>query len=205
MYQPPIQISLAADESPLCTFPLLYIADARDYSDPMQLVDELSMIYTTCLMAYASFSYARDTAFRVVLAISLAALAAFITLYYHYLQDPVFHQIVWGVLTLVVIARAVIAMEWTLRPSRRRTEESHRQERKAEGQELLIKEVQARHNDRDERILKEMWVLVRFCSAVFLISFMIWNLDNIYCSRLKVWRRHVGLPWGAVSEGHGYW
>ena len=67
----------------------------------MQLVDELSMIYTTCLMAYASFSYSRPTRVRLILAISLLSLAVFITLYYHYLQDPVFHQNAYALLTTV--------------------------------------------------------------------------------------------------------
>lgn len=45
----------------------------------MQLVDELSMIYTTCLMMYASFAYSRSRAFSVVLGVSLLALAGSIT------------------------------------------------------------------------------------------------------------------------------
>jgi dihydroceramidase len=48
-------------------------------TDPMQLVDELSMIYTTCLMMYASFSFSRSRAFSAVLGVSLLGLAAFIT------------------------------------------------------------------------------------------------------------------------------
>lgn len=45
----------------------------------MQLVDELGMIYTTCLMMYASFSFQRTTTVARWLAIGLLALAAFIT------------------------------------------------------------------------------------------------------------------------------
>lgn len=48
-------------------------------TDPMQLVDELSMIYTTCLMMYASFSFSRSKVFSVVLGAGLLGLAAFIT------------------------------------------------------------------------------------------------------------------------------
>ena len=48
--------------------------------DPMQLVDELSMIYTTCLMMYASFSYSRSRAFSTLLGVSLLSLAGSITL-----------------------------------------------------------------------------------------------------------------------------
>ena len=82
----------------------------------MQLVDELSMIYTTCLMAYASFSYSRTTTVRVCLGLSLTGLAVFITLY-----------------------------------------------------------------------------------------FLIWGMDNVFCSEIRRMRRTVGLPWGLFLEGHGWW
>lgn len=49
----------------------------------MQLVDELSMIYTTCLMCYVTFSFGKTSAYRSVLASSLVGLSLFITLYYH--------------------------------------------------------------------------------------------------------------------------
>jgi dihydroceramidase len=45
----------------------------------MQLVDELSMIYTTCLMMHASFSYSRSQVFSVVLGVGLLSLAGSIT------------------------------------------------------------------------------------------------------------------------------
>lgn len=45
----------------------------------MQLVDELSMIYTTCLMMFATFSYNRSTLFSFLMGVGLSGLAAFIT------------------------------------------------------------------------------------------------------------------------------
>jgi hypothetical protein len=45
----------------------------------MQLVDELSMIYTACLMCYATFSFSQSRVFRQVLGTGLLSLAAFIT------------------------------------------------------------------------------------------------------------------------------
>lgn len=79
----------------------------------MQLVDELSMIYTTCIMCHACFSYGMSREFSWLLACGLVVLSAFITvsrschgtsrlwsdelplqIYYHYLQDPTFHEIV---------------------------------------------------------------------------------------------------------------
>jgi dihydroceramidase len=45
----------------------------------MQLVDELNMIYTACLMCYATFSFSQSRVIRQVLATGLLSLAIFIT------------------------------------------------------------------------------------------------------------------------------
>jgi dihydroceramidase len=165
----------------------------------MQLVDELSMIYTTCLMVYACFPYSRGTVYRIALAISLVALSLFITLYYHYLQDPAFHQNTYALLTTIVVLRTMFTMEHTLRPSLRR----HKLQKVSTN--LAEKRNQAQSDIRDKVILKNMWVLVGFGLIMFLGGFGIWSLDNMYCSTLRVWRREIGLPWGVLLEGHGWW
>ncbi|PLN85354.1 alkaline phytoceramidase [Aspergillus taichungensis] len=172
---------------------------------PMQLVDELSMIYTTCLMCYASFSYSRSVRTRVILAISLTSLAVFITLYYHYLQDPVFHQNAYALLTTVVVLRSMWTMEKTLRPSLRHTTEEDRLAREKQGLPVPSKEYQHYENVRDMKTLKTMWFMVGYGLAMFLGGFAIWNLDNFFCSTARRWRRNVGLPWGIFLEGHGWW
>jgi hypothetical protein len=62
-----------------------------------------------------------------------------------------------------------------------------------------------RENARDTEILKQMWIFVAFGLTVFLGGFAIWALDIVYCGKLRKWRRSVGLPWGIVLEGHGWW
>lgn len=54
----------------------------------MQLVDELGMIYTTCLMAYATFGHMRGVAYRAVLGTSVSALAIFITVRTSFSSSP---------------------------------------------------------------------------------------------------------------------
>jgi dihydroceramidase len=54
--------------------------------DPMQLVDELSMIYTACLMCYATLSFSQSKTVRKVLGTSLLSLAVFITVSYKFLD-----------------------------------------------------------------------------------------------------------------------
>lgn len=171
----------------------------------MQLVDELSMIYTTCLMAYASFSYSRSTAVRVCLGLSLTGLAVFITLYYHYLQDPVFHQNAYALLTTVVVLRSMHTMEVTLRPKWRHSTEEDRLARQKKGLPVPTKERQHYENVRDEKTLKTMWFMVAYGLSMFLGGFLIWGLDNVFCSEIRRMRRTVGLPWGLFLEGHGWW
>lgn len=174
-------------------------------TDPMQLVDELSMIYTTCLMFYATFSHNKAHPIPLLLGIFLVSLAVFITGYYHYLQDPAFHQNAYAILTAIVLFRSMYVMEVSLRPTltARQTAHSVIQEQDAvnEGE----KREQKRQDDRDRIILKTMWTMIAVGLGVFLGGFGIWNLDNIYCGTLRRWRHDIGLPWGILLEGHGWW
>jgi dihydroceramidase len=58
---------------------------------------------------------------------------------------------------------------------------------------------------RDEQILRDMWWMIAVGLSVFLGGFGIWSLDNTYCSTLRRWRHEIGLPWGILLEGHGWW
>ena len=172
--------------------------------DPMQLVDELSMIYTTCLMCYATFSYSKSRQYAFTLALGLVSLAIFITLYYHYLQDPAFHQNAYAILTAVVLTRSMYVMEFSLRPSLTQHEELFRLKntRSMTAEEKIISQSKDR---RDAKILQTMWIMIAWGLGTFLTGFGIWHLDNEYCSTIREWRREIGLPWGAVLEGHGWW
>jgi dihydroceramidase len=175
----------------------------------MQLVDELSMIYTTCLMLWATFEYGRSRVFGILWGLTVASIAIFITLYYHYLQDPTFHQNAYAILTAIVLIRAMIMQELHLRPyfQRRRREREQQQNgtgAKANDAALSGAEL-ARREKRDKEILRQMWAMVAWGLTVFLGGFAVWNLDNIYCSTLRRWRYDVGLPWGILLEGHGWW
>jgi len=163
---------------------------------PMQLVDELSMIYTACLMCYATFSFSQSRLVRQLLGGGLLSLALFITLYYHYLQDPVFHQNAFAILIAFVLFRSMYVMEVNLRPKKRIYAESgiHRESLK-----------QATDDQRDSMIIKEMWLMVALGLSIFLGGFGIWALDRVHCSKLRQWRHAIGLPWGILLEGHGWW
>jgi len=39
----------------------------------------------------------------------------------------------------------------------------------------------------------------------FLLGFAIWNVDNIFCAQLTVFRSHHGELVGALTQGHAWW
>lgn len=172
---------------------------------PWQLVDELNMIYTTCLMIYANLSYTRSTQFKFTLGLVCVLFCAFITAYYHYLQDPEFHQRVYALMTIWLVFRSAYQMEVSLRPRWRGTRESDRLAKEKKGIPVPTREEQRLQNQLDLDILQNMWKLVLWGIFVFLMGFALWGVDNKYCGTLRMWRRSIGLPWGALLELHGWW
>lgn len=172
---------------------------------PMQLVDELSMIYTTCLMFWATFEHKRKPPVPLLLGVAMASLAIFITGYYHYLQDPTFHQNAYALLTAIVLIRSMYIMEVSIRPFYREKEEARKAVKSNAQVSAAEKKEQERKDDRDREILQKMWWLIAVGLTVFLGGFAVWNLDNEYCSTLRRWRHEIGLPWGILLEGHGWW
>ncbi|KAH6630639.1 ceramidase [Chaetomium sp. MPI-SDFR-AT-0129] len=149
----------------------------------MQLADELPMIYTVCIMAFATFSYKRPAKVQALVAAGLVGLAVFITVYYLYAKDPVFHQVAYGLLTACTIFRGFYVMERDLRP------------------QLLRKQEPA----ACQRCMRTMYKLALTGIVMFLGGFFIWNMDNIFCHNLTATKNQILLPWSVVLEGHGWW
>jgi dihydroceramidase len=122
--------------------------------------------------------------------------------YYHYLQDPTFHQNVYAILSAIVVFRSMYVMEINIRPSLRN--KYGRVPPNTDGK--IISQVgNAEDAERDKQILRDMWLMIALGLTIFLGGFGIWNLDNFYCSTIRHWRRGIGLPWGILLEGHGWW
>ncbi len=136
-----------------------------------------------------------------MLGVGLVSLSVFITLYYHYLQDPAFHQNAYTILTVMVLTRAMYVMEVNIRP-KFRSKERERANPRLNGGSKAAKE---REDLRDKEILRTMWNMVAFGLTIFLSGYAIWGIDNHYCSWFVKWRRVIGLPWGLLLEGHGWW
>ena len=98
----------------------------------------------------------------------MIGLAVFISLYYHYLQDPTFHQNAYALLTTIVLTRAIWLMETRLRP--------------------MIREMERKRGTSSDKTLLTMWTMGAFGLTVFLCGFGIWALDNKYCSWLRATR-----------------
>ena len=96
-------------------------------------------------------------------------------------------------------------MEVNIRPSLRKRKEVHGKLQTNAVVTESEKKEQLRQDRRDEAILRSMWTMIAYGLVTFLGGFAIWNLDNIYCSSLRRWRRELGLPWGILLEGHGWW
>ncbi|KAI1133500.1 alkaline dihydroceramidase [Nemania abortiva] len=157
---------------------------------PMQLVDELAMIYTTCFMVHATFAYARSFRFSFMLGVGLIGLAYFITAYYYETKNPDFHQNAYALLTALVVFSNMWIMEKVLRPALKARED---------------KRPANVNMPRTQEIISQMWIMVATGLSVFLGGFLIWNLDNIYCNTIRRWRHQIQLPWAVVLEGHAWW
>lgn len=175
-------------------------------ADSMQLADELPMIYTTCIVAYASFSYARPKGTQILVGIGLLGLASWITVYYLSSQNPVFHQVAYAVLMLSLVFRAMYDMETTLRPALRT-----RCETPAHGDEILRRMWKIAYTGKRSLNSSALHAITADLAArssgivLFLMGFSIWLLDNALCQHLRSARNSVLLPWAALLEGHAWW
>ncbi|TRX98186.1 hypothetical protein FHL15_000831 [Xylaria flabelliformis] len=155
---------------------------------PMQLIDELAMIYTTCFMAHATFAYGRSSRFSFALGAGLIGLAYFITARYYQTKDPQFHA--YALLTATVVFSNMWIMEKVLRPALKA-----REEKRSPGSPV----------PSTRASLTQMWIMVATGLSIFLGGFLIWSLDNWYCSTIRRWRHQIQLPWAVVLEGHAWW
>jgi dihydroceramidase len=116
-------------------------------------------------------------------------------------MDPAFHQNAYAILTAIVLFRAMYVMEVNIRPRFRSKEREAANPRVRKG----TKAEREMEDLRDQQILRTMWKMIVSGLSIFLGGFAIWHLDNENCSSLIKWRREIGMPWGFVLEGHGWW
>ncbi|EPS42918.1 hypothetical protein H072_3170 [Dactylellina haptotyla CBS 200.50] len=82
----------------------------------MQLVDECAMIYTALTMCFATFSHGRSTLMQALVLLGCVGTGLGITLTYHYLKNPLFHQTAFAFIMISLLSRSMFMMETRTRP-----------------------------------------------------------------------------------------
>lgn len=144
-----------------------------------QLLDELPMIYTMAIYLYVVLEttpMGQKPRFQLLLPAALIALVTFVTVTYVNYNNPVFHQVAYGAMQVMGTVQIVRLMN--------------------------AKQDRAHMNAEQRREISRNMVLG---SALFVLAFAVWNVDNIFCAQLRQLRHKVGFPFALLLEGHGWW
>ncbi|XP_042587962.1 alkaline ceramidase 3 [Cyprinus carpio] len=145
----------------------------------MQLLDELPMIYSCCVFVYCLYECFKQE--RVVNHLSVTFLLTFsiiVSVVYLIWKEPVFHQLVLSlkVYNFLIISPSVLVAFLVIRS-----------------------------------VFIVTWVYpwlraLGFTSlSVFLLGFVLWNIDNIFCDSLRATRQRLPPVVGAVTQLHAWW
>lgn len=137
-----------------------------------QLLDELPMIYATCVPYWIVFSYGKTKFRSMRIATEITLFAIVLTVVYLYDRNPSIHQTAYGILTGIVMLKTFF---------------------------LTKKHV------TDQTIKKRMDSLLLWGLIYIVIGYFLWNMDIHFCTSWRWLRRSIGLPYGFVLEGHGWW
>ena len=102
-------------------------------------------------------------------------------------RNPVYHQVIFASLMFTVLFRT----EYLMRLS---PDDINR----ANGS-------QSRQNVLPKAMLKEIKTIFRVGCATFSAGFVIWNLDNLFCSCISRWKDAITWPLAFLLEGHAWW
>ncbi|ORZ25106.1 ceramidase [Absidia repens] len=142
----------------------------------MQLLDELPMIYVACIMVYFSIEIYSKPKYGSPLVIFLLAYSTIVTYSYLIINDPVFHQVAYALLIFIIVFRSLYTI-------------NH------------LPHTSASYNYEFPRLV----FLLKLAAAGFIVSFGLWNVDNIFCPYLREFRTMVPYGIGALTQLHGWW
>jgi len=139
------------------------------------MLDELPMLWGGAVFLYLTLIGDADRGSTKLKLLVTAVPAAVSWLYLRY-PNPVVHQVAYGCIQAVSISQLVgIFKNLPIR--------TVEQARKRE---------ECRHNFITGTV-------------TFLLGFVLWNLDNIFCDQLTAFRSRHGEVIGAFSQGHAWW
>jgi len=145
-----------------------------------QLADELPMIYVGSMCLFICFDdepgYGVKSLRSRLLIVLLILFDVLFSWSYYVYRNPVYHQVVFASLVLTTAVRITYILNWS---------------------------------DAAQRIppaaKKTISELFGTGSVLFVLGFLIWNLDNIFCDFLTEKKLYVGWPFAFLLEGHSWW
>ncbi|EJF67253.1 alkaline phytoceramidase [Dichomitus squalens LYAD-421 SS1] len=145
-----------------------------------QLMDELPMIYVASYCCAVLFDTSRGFDLRQSnagqLGVIFMVFNVLFTWSYYTNRNPIYHQAVFAVLMLTTTFRTAYLL---------------------------------RHGEISKRLhqAQRSTIARMFGSgaATFAFGFLIWNLDNVFCSHITRWKQSVGWPAAFLLEGHSWW
>jgi len=152
-------------------------------SHTAQLSDELPMVYAASIHLFILLDSERGANFKVrgnrkaqLLAYGLSLFDVVFTYTYWLYRNPVFHQVVFAIIMVSIISRGT----WLLNYS----EDSKR---------------------LNQETKKAIGNLYKWGAAVFILGFVIWNIDNVFCDALSGLKLFMNWPAAFLLEGHSWW
>ncbi|ODV62541.1 ceramidase [Ascoidea rubescens DSM 1968] len=139
-----------------------------------QLLDELPMVYATCVPFWSLYSSNMTLRNRKWFAGTLVSVLVVLTLIYIELRNSIYQQVAYALLNVLVVYKSY---------------------------QLTKKVDRLKYQKQWNHLYRSMMIGV----WTFNLGFLCWNLDNIYCDFFIELRRQVGLPYGMLIEGHGWW
>ena len=140
------------------------------------------MIYATCQALYCVLAEGKPTGSTRDKALCIA-FPTLITVIYLAYPNPLFHQIAFALLHFLVAYRVYFLLI-RLPPKR---------------QPISGEKANTLRRDADRLLVEGVGLTV--------VAFAIWNLDNIFCDGITMWRKDERVPYwiGALSQGHAWW
>ncbi|EMD32564.1 hypothetical protein CERSUDRAFT_68585 [Gelatoporia subvermispora B] len=145
-----------------------------------QLADELPMVYVASYCSVILFDTQRGFSWRnsnaIPLFLGYFLFNALFTWSYYLSRNPIYHQVVFATIMFTNVFRTAHL--------------------------LRDREIAERLPDAEKESIARV-----FTTGVllFILGFAVWNLDNIFCSTVTVWKHALGWPAAFLLEGHSWW
>jgi dihydroceramidase len=135
---------------------------------PMQLLDEIPMIYTTCVFIYSLAVVKKGPGAQDKFTMGILFLYALaFTFIYSVNSNPLIMEAMYGFLVFVLLYQAIKLVYY-------------------EATMTSIK-------------------LAITAVILYIVAFILWNIDNHFCPHLKRFRDSMSYPVGVISELHAWW